>query len=371
MSRVPVYRKIAETLRREIDSSSPEPRLPGEVRLAARFGVNPRTVREAFRLLEKEGRIERRQGRATRILDARAGKPVAIVLERDIAEPRVSYAMLRIFQRVRQVLGRNGLRCKPYLGFRQAADGPDAELTCLDFIEDLNADRLAGVVILGTEPRPQWKRLFDDPALPVAGLDPGYPLSIGSDPVELVRAGTRYLIEQGRRRLALLAWLGPQCSPHSADLQVPTFQTELESAGLPFRPEWVRGHSHPMLPGAGWEEFRETWLRPDRPDGLLVTDDVLFQDASLALLELGIEVPRQLLVVTHANKGSGIRYPFPVATLESDPDRIADTLCRMFLQRMRGETVAECRVIIPSRLIPLAGMAETEDSRLRVEVSDT
>jgi len=59
------YREIERYLRELIASAKPGDRLPSEAQLCARFGVSRMTVRQALGELERDGSIERSQGRGT------------------------------------------------------------------------------------------------------------------------------------------------------------------------------------------------------------------------------------------------------------------------------------------------------------------
>ena len=65
----PVYRELADILRRELSSYQAGDFLPGEVQLAERFGVNRHTLRRAIDELVFEGSLLRRQGKGTQVLD--------------------------------------------------------------------------------------------------------------------------------------------------------------------------------------------------------------------------------------------------------------------------------------------------------------
>jgi DNA-binding FadR family transcriptional regulator len=63
--RQPAYRAVSSVMEQHILSGELKPgtALPPEQELAAQFGVNRSTIREAIRLLEQEGLLERHQGR--------------------------------------------------------------------------------------------------------------------------------------------------------------------------------------------------------------------------------------------------------------------------------------------------------------------
>jgi GntR family phosphonate transport system transcriptional regulator len=62
---IALWRQIADQIRLAIGSGEFAERLPPEVNLAARFGVNRHTVRSAIAALEQEGVLRAEQGRGT------------------------------------------------------------------------------------------------------------------------------------------------------------------------------------------------------------------------------------------------------------------------------------------------------------------
>lgn len=65
MATTPAHARIRDDLRREIESGALVERLPGEVELAARYGVTRMTVRQALTALVNEGMLVRRRGVGT------------------------------------------------------------------------------------------------------------------------------------------------------------------------------------------------------------------------------------------------------------------------------------------------------------------
>jgi GntR family transcriptional regulator len=82
----PIYQRIVETLRREIESGAfaVGGLLPSEGSLRARFEVSRHTIREALRTLRDEGLIESRQGAGSRVLAA--SRPVYTYSVNSVAE---------------------------------------------------------------------------------------------------------------------------------------------------------------------------------------------------------------------------------------------------------------------------------------------
>jgi len=157
------------------------------------------------------------------------------------------------------------------------------------------------------------------------------------------REAVRRLCQQGCRKIAMIGGDGSLVA--GAD-ETAAFRSELQAQGVAVVESWIKGDIQQNVAGAGWNQFREIWLScGEKPDGLLLLDDMLFRDVSIAIMELGIRVPEQLRIVSHANKGSEMFIPFPVTLLEVDPQPCAEKMGTMLLQLLNGEAVPHPQVI--------------------------
>lgn len=91
---VPLYRRIAATLARELENGQPasgQP-LPSEAALGQRFGVSRITIRQALAILESQGLIFRQQGRGTYASPPKLVRHLypLVTFEEDMALQRVS-----------------------------------------------------------------------------------------------------------------------------------------------------------------------------------------------------------------------------------------------------------------------------------------
>ncbi|BBP77597.1 MULTISPECIES: phosphonate metabolism transcriptional regulator PhnF [Pseudomonas] len=73
----PIYRELADTLRRELSGYRAGDYLPPEVQLASRFSVNRHTIRRAIDELVAEGCLLRLQGKGTQVLERPLIYPMA------------------------------------------------------------------------------------------------------------------------------------------------------------------------------------------------------------------------------------------------------------------------------------------------------
>ena len=370
ISRKPLYQQIADVIREEIRTRhKPGDRLETDLALARRFSVSNVTTREAMLSLLQEGLVQRKHGSGTFVAQQKApaasiGRHVAIWTELDIAEPRTSSFYSRVVHGLKVFLEEQGVAHQLYLGRRKPWEAL-GKSSCPQLWEDIKSGRLNGILALGASPL--WLESLDQKAVPVVGWIDTYSHRVTMDVAGMMRSAVKYLLANGRRKIMMLRW----DSPPRADTYDPTgnaLEAVMRENDADIRPAWVRSDLNPSRDGAGWEEFQKIWdAGTEKPDGLIVTDDLLFRDVAMAILALEIHVPDDLMVVTHANKGSGMFYPFPVLRLEMDIDQVIEQMGRMLLDLMKGRSVNVTEVDIP--LACISGVAATPPpgrrSRLR------
>jgi DNA-binding LacI/PurR family transcriptional regulator len=340
--RRPLHQQIYAQLRREIAADfKPGDILPSQNELAKRFGVSFLTVREALSILSEEGVIVRRRGHDTTVVDPAGNQHVAVLIEQDIAHPRTSYFFRRLPQALRTILREQGLRVRLYAGLAVPGEDNDhlfekSPSTCPEFLEDLNAGRIQAVIIVGGTSNALVHNLRNL-RIPFVGQDRSVEYRVSLDPDELTRMGIDHLIAQGRRNLAFMSWGNPSVILRHA-----------RERGLDLNIDWIRCDLPPAAPGAGWDEFREIWSAGrNKPDGLLITDGVLFGDALHAMIEAHVRVPNDLMVVTHDTVGSPFWAPFPVTRIFVDPIQMALDMSRMLVDLVNHRQPDPAQVSTP------------------------
>jgi DNA-binding LacI/PurR family transcriptional regulator len=345
INRQPLFEQIATVLRGEILARyKPGVRLETTAALAERFQVSRLTISQALVILNKEGLIESRKGSGVYVKESEDRRHVAILMDHDLSDPRLSFFFVRVSQQLRDLFQSQGYPCRLYVGRTSAAELTPT-LSCREFVEAAQANQLRGVaVVLGVK-HSEWTKPALLNKVPVVG-PPEYEYGVESDNLEMVRQGAEQLIKAGRRKIAFMAW--QEKKNNNGGGWVQALKASLRKAGVPVRDEWIRREVHPSRPRAGWEEFREIWMASgEKPDGLLVTDDLLMREATAAICETRARVPEQLMIVTHANRGSGIYYPFPVWQMEYDPDAYARMTGEMLVALIRKETPNRRRRTLP------------------------
>lgn len=321
--------------------------------LAAEVGVSVMTLRAAQKVLAREGLLEIRHGSGVYLTERARPSWIGIYTALNVLLPRTSSFHTLSLNALRQYFTRQGFRAEIHIGESVAAGVMEQKPSNQRFVEDVAAGLYAGIAILNAPETAGWDQWVKGLRIPAVGANTAYRVDLRYD--EMVSRSVRHLVRQGCRRIAMLSF-----APGAGKAAL---ERALTGCGLDYHPGWVRHDLHPSLSGAGWEEFREIWLaRREKPDGLLVTDDVLFNEAVIAIQELGIRVPEQLRIVAHANKGEARRYPFPVTEILVDPERYAEALGGLLLKRLRGEVVEPPVVTLPFELVVARSVVTTAEA---------
>lgn len=348
VDRQPLHRRVAHQIREIIRGQlQPGQRIEAEDKLAITLGVSVRTVREALGALAHEGLVERRHGSGTYVTEKAAARWIGLWFRVDPSLSRADYGW-QVLSQTQSFLRKHGAPVKVYSACCTEEE-LETDPTCLELVRDLEQLRLSGFSFVHGWAGERVTALVQRADLPVIANQPfaGHPYAVGLDPTAMIRHGTQHLLSQGCRRIAWMGWLGLR-EGRSMKANYETFRSVLAQGGAKTRDEWIRGDLHPTLTGAGYEQFREIWMSSDiKPDGLLVSDDVLFQDVVAAIHEIGIAVPDQLKVIAHANKGAVTCPFFPAGRMMSDAGTVATALGEMLLRTSRGELTMETQVVVP------------------------
>lgn len=324
--------RIAATLRGWLEKGRYKAgdRFPSQNELAKSFKTSTVTAREAVALLVQEGLLERRFGSGTYVTGRTPERFVAVVTELDISHPAISPAFLIMLQAVRRRLTAAGVQTRVYIGHRTPFTGVEpSRISSWEFWHDLEAGRIIGLVTVGTD------SFLGRTA--VAGRDIPYIDGIMLDGIrfwddgELVAKGLDVLAGRGCRRVACVA-AGKGATHHLLEM----FNREIGRYKMSTRPEWTILAPLVHERGDGAAAFRSLWLsHAEKPDGLLVLDDMLYRDMSPAFMLNDIRVPQDLIVVSHANAHDPRPFvPEPVR-LNVDMEAVGAVIACNLLNRMK------------------------------------
>lgn len=336
----PLYRQVVNMLEEQIYANRLRPgdRLPTTQELSRQTGLAKNTVQQALTLLTERGLLERVVGRGTFVSNRVHASTIAVVtgLSDSMSLSTFFFSLLRMAFRNR--LNRSGWAAK----FFFPADGEDCGKMLFDLERDIENGEVRGVLVLcPTNQIIDWMR--KGCGVPCVDCD-----AFGRDNEAVVEdgelyRGLAYLAARGKRRVAVL----------TGDGRKERFDAALAAVRRGPAPNlsMERFLSDNIEEGGGYRLYRDAvHPRLGEFDALLVTNDFLCKGVMFGLRDLGVEVPRDVALLTHANKGIEILSPVPLTRLEADPDEYAACALEHIMAGITGRGT-ERRLELPKLII--------------------
>lgn len=294
--------------------------------LARAYPYARMTVFNAVQEVIRRGYLEVQRGVGTFVSARPNGRCLGLVFGEDVLHPQETPFPAMLCRELRQFFGRIGDSAKLYVevGRGKAATLPE-ELT-----EAVAGHRLAGVITAageGTLLLPSsapWRQA------PVPHVDISVRDTVAHRVVfesgAVVHLGLQYCRLQQRRRVAVLGLSGAEARAAVA--------AQIAATGCETRPEWLPDtlHAGSLQERDGHFVMHQLWACADRPDAIIVTDDIAAKGVCQAILQLGLRIPEELALVTHYNRGSGVFYPFPLPLIEFDVGECARLAAELLLE---------------------------------------
>lgn len=152
--------------------------------------------------------------------------------------------------------------------------------------------------------------------------------------VEAGRAATDFLIERGRRRIALVGVHEGEVIG-SAGLRLRGYREALDAAGIPFDPA-LMGYTDLWHRGDGATSMRQLLASGVTFDAVFGMNDTLALGAMRVMQEAGIRVPEDVAVIGFDNLDE-TQYSLPsLTTVDPGRDEIAESAVRVLLERIEA-----------------------------------
>ena len=185
----------------------------------------------------------------------------------------------------------------------EGVDDPHGEAR-RDLTDLVRTHQVAGVFFAVVPYLLHGTPILEEPGVPrVAFMQPGFSPGIDtqiSGPERFIALALDYLASRGRRRIAVLS------NPDFMLLHNTPIQPLLAAHNMMCPPCWNITVSLDSPESA--QNIMRLMMRPgqvDRPDGLIIANDNLIDDAIAGLVAEGIKVPADLEIVAHGN------FPWP------------------------------------------------------------
>lgn len=317
-----IYQQIANYLEKEIVEGKvmPGDKIPATRKLATRFNVNPNTIQQSLKLMMKRGLIDRKPGRGTYVRHGVNNKTAGIIFGKQIYTNPEVRSFSAILDSIVKLFEANDWNCRLF----STSGGNVYDKAFHDLKAAVSSGEVKCVIELcSNDLIKEWA--MNECPVPYAKT------AMPTDYIDFTITGLNYLKAHGCTRIAYLAHLfkGHEKAYDQA------FKSLEENNGL--SRDMVRmAYCDPRLK-EGYNAIMELFKGKCRPDGILVGNDAVFQGALYALLKLGLEIPDDVKLVTHANKGVDLFCHVPLTRLEFNLDDYAKMIYDKIMCKVTGK----------------------------------
>lgn len=313
----PLYLRIADhleeqILRGQIPSNS---RLSNTADLSETFQVSLPTMQQALARLSKRGLLRRIPRRGTFVKTPTSTTVVGLISGGDPF--RLETAFYRLLF---DALQENATRLNLELDLQYSVEGPHFIRTIRRLESEIRANRYQCLLIICSSVElTAWLKTED--------LIPAF-APTSNNLGEAAHDAVAYLLGRGFRRMAIVSQLAePAGSPeHTQERQ--GVEAAFKEVGMEINHATIQYWGKQMADG--YHGVKRLFAGPKStwPEALFINHDVVTKGALTALTQLGLSVPRDVALLTHANKGDDFLYPLPLTRLEYDPFVVADSMLR-------------------------------------------
>lgn len=343
----------------------PGGRLPTAKDLTKSLAITKATLSKSLAHLESRGILRCIQGSGIYVADGILQKRVALVFGGNIFTPSGSEYGRLFLQHSSRLANSDNLRLSFYLDLADLSGAPLTPDTMIhkDLVEALNDDKIDGIILMGRN-SPEQEIWLRSQGVPVVGTCPDgtsrsekhHAVLVDHD--QLLSIGLDNLLRHDAKRIGLI-------SPRKLDHL--KFDALMKARGLDCRPEWIcqppRGEDSPVetrerlgralaaqwLAASGWDSDAA-----DKPDSLLIPDDILCKGVLTHFTQRGIKPGKDITVCSHANKGSFVlnEWEHDLLRVECDPQEMAAATFAMLEDLMEGKPCDPEVVLIPPHKVP-------------------
>jgi GntR family transcriptional regulator, arabinose operon transcriptional repressor len=364
---VALYRQLADALKQQFrDSELPDgARIPTEFDLAEKYGVSRGTVRQALRLLEEDGLIERVPGVGTflrgEVPDARQENTRRIGIIVPFIEDEYRIDILVGVESVAKYRGYQVV-------FHYSNENLDEEKA--DIERMLNA-QVAGFIIF-----PVSNVVSDDAILdlykmkiPFVLVDRYFPDLdcdyVVSDNREGGYRAVEHLILAGHHEIGFI--YHPQADFRTTSVfdRYLGYRKALEVYHIDFQEDW-QVTIEDSLAGTKDEDSLLPYIAylqlEQRPRAFFTVNDITAISLLAAAARLGIKVPDDLAVVGFDNLKIATQIEHPLTTINQERIELGARAAQLLLGRIDGHTGTPEHIVIPTSLV----IRETCGARQRI-----
>lgn len=357
-SDTPLYQQISDDLRRQIRSGAlpTGTRLPPIRQLTTLYGVSIITINKALASLVSEGLVDSHVGRGTFVSplpESLKPRLIGFIL-RDLASP--------FFTRVAEGAQKRAEAEGFEIFVTSSAGQTSREDAHIERLSLLGADALIVASLRPNAPVMQRLRKAEIPVVMVSHTEAEDVPFVGTDPRQAAALAVEHLVSLGHRRLGFVnGWPG---RPSGEKLRE-GFVEALDRLGIEHEPDFEWNYPHA---GSGERhQYRSGYAvgqlmaeSTERPEAVLVFNDLGAMGFIDALLDRGVAVPEDVAVVGIDGIEQGARARVPLTSVRQPAERIGELAVDTLLRRLRGEEIPMQQFLPPVLVIRKSSGAPTE-----------
>ncbi len=335
-SPLPMYEQISEQFRVAIRSRQfPQgTMIPTNRAIQDRLNVTYKTVHQAMEQLANEGFVERYRGKGTFV----KGVPKLGLVGIYCHTVLLSADVPGIFVRRGMALASDFFDSQQrnyrlYLGGELSRFSTNSAVT--DLTDDISRRGIVGLLLLNSDPLLQpMLDLAKTNQVPVVNMsDVGKaPYTVSFDLYGFINNAIGHLAQRGRQRTAVI-FSSRRSQISSAD-GIVAYQRSQGNKIMP-----VSLHDDKASIEGGYHAAAS--LQLEQLDSLVVADDVMAQGVERYLIEKGVVVPEQLMVVTHWNKDNIQSLTLDFTKFELDTDNMIQQALNLLDDAISGHRIEQ------------------------------
>lgn len=306
-------------------------RLPTTQEIATMFGVTIKTAQQGAAFLASQGLLERIPGRGTFVSNRIMSRSIGIVFGQNVFGNPETLFFQSLYGMICSELRRLKWNAELYF----PSDEKAQEQMLSELGQDVESGRLRAVIpVCCSESLGLW--LDDHPQIPCMNRHTAAPAPTDIKTDHVYR-GMAYLLGRGYRRIAVVVHTLTS-QPDSVERMRADMELAYADCGLPMQATFHGGNaaSH----AAGVAQARAILDSSGvKPDAFLVLNDLACMGVIFELLSRKLNIPADIGVMAHANKGIEIPCPVPLTRLELDPADFARGIVDGTLASIEGRAV--------------------------------
>lgn len=333
---------------------SPGQKLPEPIKISARLGVSETTVKLTLARLASEGVVERKQKLGTFVAEAEQTGTIVVLAREQRILSTTGHFYKSLLNEARTYLEGHGYKVVLVLGH---GDTPEKFYDSIHLTEKPFCNRVVGILSLIELCELQSR--IDQAGMHSVSIVPGGLVgttdhySVITDYRQLLQIGVDELKHRGYDDFALMYGM-----PMESEEGV-LFNRKMDE----LRREAVDyDESRLISVPFSWDHrnvcqvFKDYWKGTRRSRAIFFLDDALFDVASRAFPELGIHIPDDLAIITHANTDSFFHTSVEMTRIEFDPRSIVISACEILNDSIEGKEIETPHKYISPKLVAGASL---------------